>query len=296
LSLQLSEYRLGTTYKKPGSFGVYIGEFSVPPTTAQQQILSAWDVLVIDPLQPRVMEVLCSGLYPTPPHCLARIDIHHVAGRTAQKPLVAAAEWVSAIVESSTPRLEKGCPVTGVLISNWSEDFSLPLMKEFVFFLSFLGLSVYLEVVAPTFLQESSLAEIEEVTGLVIRNATISENGEERDAFQMAEMRPTIKAFVSQACLRNFIVLVWETLEDDIQPINAVVKRCYSWSKFYSALPWIGTTSALVSAELSINQTEPFGAFDWLKELKVMEFHSKWRSNYDVGLVLRRLEAEILVN
>lgn len=264
---------------KPGSFGVYIGEFSVPPTTSQRQILTAWDILVIDPLQSNVIEVVCSGMYPTPPHCLARVNIRDLAGRSTQKLLVAATEWASALIKSSTSRSEKGSAVTGILISNWSEDFSVALLKEFVFFISSFGLSVYIEVAAPTFLSDSSLAEIEEVTGLVIRNATISKNGAERDAFQMAEMRPTIKAFVSQACLRNFVVLVWETLEDDAQPINAVIKRCYNWSKFYSALPWIGTISALVSAELSMDQREPFGAFDWLKELKVMEFHSRWRSN-----------------
>lgn len=285
-----------TENTKPGSFGVYIGEFSDPPTTAQKKILTAWDILVVDPFQSGVIETVCSGLYPTSPHCLARVDIGSVVDRAAQKPLLAATEWVTALIESSMSRSEKGRNFNGILISNWREKFSSPLLKEFVIFLSLLGLSVYLEVAAPTFLSDTSLAEMEEVTGLVIRNATISANGEERDAFQMAEMRPTIKAFVSQACLRNFVVLVWETVGDEIQPINAVVKRCYNWSKFYSALPWIGTTSALVSAELSLDQREPFGAFDWLKELKVMEIHSRWRSNVVVRFNPRLLRHLDFVN
>lgn len=239
---------------------------------------------MVDPLQPGVVEALFSGVYPTPLHCLARIDVDEVVSRAARKPIVAATEWVSTLVESFTTLSEKHSAVTGILISNWNGVFSVPLLKEFVLFLNFLGFSVYLEVAAPTFLSDSTLAELEEVTGLVIRNGTISRNGEERDAFQMAEMRPTIKAFVSQACLRSFVVLVWETLDNDAQPINAVIRRCYSWSKFYSALPWIGTTSALVSAEFSLDQREPFGAFDWLKELKVMNFHSKWRSNSFVSV------------
>jgi len=57
--------------------------------------------------------------------------------------------------------------------------------------------------------------------------------------FQMAVMRPTIKAFVSQACLHGFVVLLWVTLEDDVGPLKAVVKRSYQWLKFYYALPCI---------------------------------------------------------
>ena len=203
--------------------------------------------------------------------------------QAAKEPIVAVAEWVVALLESSNPISNAEGSIDGVLVSSWEESLSVPLLKEFIDFLSSFGLLVYLETAAPKFLSDPSLVEVDQITGIVIRNGTICGNGEERDAFQMAEMRPTIKAFVSQACLRSFVVLVWETLDEDATPLNAVIKRSYTWSKFYNALPWIGTKSALTVAENSLKQKEPFGAFDWLKELKVMKLHSSWRSNIAVS-------------
>ncbi|KAF4637772.1 hypothetical protein G7Y89_g291 [Cudoniella acicularis] len=243
---ELSNCKTERLETKPGSYGVYLGEFDSPPSKYQVQLLAQWDLLIFDPLQRGVMEAMTSGLYKLPPQALARLDVEIVASYTTQKPIVAIVEWLSDLA-----RVWKGTSngqnvVTGILIN-------------------------------PT------LAELNEVRGIVIRNGTISANGEERDAFQMAEMRPTIKAFVSQACLRSFVVLLWETLDDDKIPLNAIVKRSYQWSRFYSALPWIGSKSALKSAEISLDQMEPLGAFDWLKELRVMKFHDLWRSNQTVA-------------
>lgn len=230
---------------------------------------------------------MLSGRYQIPPQGLARLDIEFVATDTSKKPIVSAIEWLTNLMGACKVISNHQNIVTGILISNWESHFTAPLLKEFILLISSLGLSVYLEASAPKFLSDPKLAELSEVRGIVLRNGTISENGEERDAFQMAEMRPTIKAFVSQACLRSFVVLLWETLENDVTPLNAVVKRSYQWSRFYSALPWIGSRSALLSADLSLDQMEPLGAFDWLKELRVMKLHDKWRSNQTVSSVSR---------
>jgi len=215
---------------------------------------------------------------------LARLDLEKVASSSRKTPIVSAAEWLSNLLTSSSTA-SKSC-FSGIVISNWEELFSIPLLKEFIFLLGSLNLCVYLEVAPPSFLCDPSLAELDVLTGILIRNGTISKRGEERTAFQMAaEMRRTIKAFVSQACLRNFVVLLWETLDDNARPANAIIKRSYTFARFYSALPWIGSNNSLVSAELCINQKEPFGAFDWLKESKVLEFHEKWRSSVTVRVV-----------
>lgn len=52
-------------------------------------------------------------------------------------------------------------------------------------FLGSLNLSVYLEVKAPDFLSDPKLVQLPDISGLIIRNATISSGGEERDAFQV---------------------------------------------------------------------------------------------------------------
>jgi hypothetical protein len=243
------------------------------------QILSEWDLLIFDPSQPGMVDAMSSGFYPVASQSLARIDVDHVVGQSARPHIVSMVEWVARHIEHSAKMTGHHCCFSGLVISNWDNCLPSSVLETFIRFLSSLGLSVYLEVSAPHFLRDVSLAELDDVTGLVICNGTMMASGEERDAFQMAAMRPTIKAFVSQACLRSFVVLLWETLDDDVVPLNAVVKRSYQWSKFYSALPWIGSVSALTSAELSSCQDEPLGAFDWLKELKVMKMHDKWRTN-----------------
>ena len=240
----------------------------------------------MDPTQQGIMDTMLSGLHPVPPQVLARLDMETVVTESPHKPIVSATEWISRLLESSNDISRRRYIFTGILIGRWENSFSVPLLIEFVRLIGSLGLSVYLEASPPKFLLDPKLVELDEVTGLVLCNGTISENGEERDPFQMADMRPTIKAFVSQACLRSFVVLLCETLDDNSTPLNAVIKRSYQWSRFYSALNWVGTRSAMFSAELSLCQKEPIAAFDWLKESQVMKMHEKWRSNQNVGFIV----------
>jgi hypothetical protein len=280
------KYRIERVGKKPSSYGVYLGGFESPPTESQIILLAAWDLLIADPSQDGVMDTMLSGLYHIPLQVLARMEMETVVAKSSQKPIVSAIDWIERLLEASSDLSRRRYIFTGIVISRWEDSFSSALLTEFVRFIHSLGLSVYIEASPPNFLLDPKLAELDEVSGLVLCNGTISDNGEERDAFQMAEMRSTIKAFVSQACLRNFVVLLCEILDDKAEPLNAVVKRSYQWSRFYSALPWIGTKSALVSAELSLNQKEPLAAFDWLKESRVMKVHEKWRSNQHVGITV----------
>lgn len=269
--------------KKPSSYGVYLGEFESPPTEHQIKLLEEWDLLIVDPFQRGVIDTMLSGRYCTPPQVLALLDIESVVAGSPGKPIGSATEWIARLLAVSNDLSRRRCIFTGIVVSRWENSFSVPLLTEFIRFIGSLGLSVFLKAGPPKFLLDPRLAELDEVTGLVLRNATIAANGEERDAFQMGEMRTTIKAFVSQDCLRSFVVLICEILDDDAPtPLNAVIKRSYQWSRFYSARPWIGNRSALQSAELSIHQREPLGAFDWLKEARVMKTQEKWRSNQKV--------------
>lgn len=266
-SANLFAYRIEKTSKKPGNYGVYLGEFECPPTPHQIRLLAEWDLLIVDPSQAGVIGALSSGLHAVSPQVLVRIDAEYVASRSSEHPIVSITQWITRLVKLSAKMTGHQPRFSGVVISRWDECLTVALLEELIGFVNSIGFSIYLEAANTRFLSEPRLAELGEVTGLVIRNGTISFNGEERDAFEMSEMRPTIKAFVSQACLRNFVVLLWETLDDEASPLNAVVKRSYQWSRFYSALPWIGNTSALKTAEFSLLQKEPLGGFDWLKEL-----------------------------
>lgn len=262
-----------------------MGGFNHTPTSEDLRVLAQWDLLVVDAFQENVIHVLSSGLYHKPPQVLARLDISLVVPQECKDSaaLEGAVAWITKLLASSTAS-GSDCRFSGILISNWHDQLSSPMIVEFITFIHKLGFQTYLETSSPGFLRDPKVAELNEVAGLIIRNGTISSNGDERDAFQMQEMRPTIKAFVSQACLRPFVVCLWETLDDGVNPTNAVVRRSYQWSKFYSALsPWIGSSSDLTSTGHGIDQKEPLGAFSWLKEPGVMEAHKKWRLNHTVS-------------
>ncbi|KHJ35338.1 putative glycosyl group 1 family protein [Erysiphe necator] len=235
--------------KRPQNFGVYLGRFENPPTIFETQILSRWNLLIIDPTAPGVFEAISSGIYAISPQILARLDLRLIENQSTLMQIVTLTEWMIKYMSV----IDKAA-----------------------------SLEVYLEVMDPEFLCETELVELQEVNGLIIRNGTILLNGEERNSFQMVQLRSTIKAFISQTCLRSFVVLLWETVNDRAQPSNAVIRRCYQWSRFYNVVPWIGTRSALNTAGLSYNQKEPLGAFDWLKKIQVMKIHKQWSSNQSI--------------
>lgn len=282
-SLGLSLFQIDKIFERPENFGIYLGEFKTPPTIHQIKILSEWHLLVIDPSCHGILEAFSSGLYPISPQVLARIDLGIIAGQNISTQIITLTEWIAKNIYFTRKFARNQFFFTGVCICNWDGNCTNLFLKEFICFLSFQGFSVFLEVSPPAFLSETELVELQEVSGLVVRNGTICLNGVEKDAFQMDTLKPTIKAFVSQACLRKFVVLLWETINDDAQPSNAVLRRCYQWSKFYNALPWIGSRSALEVAEHSLVQKEPLGAFDWLKKTEVMDIHKKWICNQSVS-------------
>ncbi|EPQ63420.1 Bgt-5071 [Blumeria graminis f. sp. tritici] len=284
VSANLYPYRISKPSRKPQSFGVYLSKFERPPTSRQIQILSEWDLLIFDPSQDGIIEAMSSGLYRISSQALARLDIGLEIENSCQTQIIALTEWVTKYFRPLEGTEFQSSCFTGISLSNWAKTCPVSLLKEFIFMLNSLGISVFLEVTTPSFLHDVSLLELQEISGLVIRNGLISQNGKEKDVLQMSEMRPTIKAFMSQACLRDFVVLLWETVDDGAQPLNAVIRRSYRWSRFYNALLWIGTKSSLESENSLLSKKEPLGALDWLKDPKVMKFHEKWKNNQSISL------------
>ncbi|TQS36907.1 hypothetical protein Golomagni_02634 [Golovinomyces magnicellulatus] len=283
-SLDLCQYRIEKSTKKPQNFGVYLGKLGKSLTTHEAQIISKWDLLVIDPLLPGTLEAMYSGQYTFSPQVLARLDLRLILNQNTQIQIAILTEWVTKNIISLHLPTSSQNYFTGICICNWGEVCPISFLKKFIYFLDSLGLLVYIEISDLEILLGPQLIELEEVNGLIIRNGTIFPNGEKKDPFKMAKMRPTIKAFVSQSCSRSFMVLLWETIDDDANPSNSVLRRCYQWSKFYNALPWITSKSALYNVGSTLNYQEPLGAFDWLKNKKVMEIHRKWRFNQSISI------------
>ncbi|KAJ5885022.1 hypothetical protein N7495_009532 [Penicillium taxi] len=259
---------------KPTSFGTYLGSFTEPPTPSQKLLLGQWDILVVDPLQVGVSRALFSCQHS---QVLGRINLEHLVA--SNKSPIAVIDAVEDVINNSF----NGSAFSGILFASW-EDMLSPNTHELLFqTIQSLGLDVFLEVAPPKFLKNRKALQSEAVSGLVIRNASIMPNGEKRDYFQMIDMHSTIKAFVSEACMRDFVVLAWETVDDDVTLSNAVIRRALSWCNFYSAIPWIGSESSLTNADLNGPTIEPLSAFGWLKESNVMKAHDVWRTNLKIA-------------
>lgn len=175
-----------------------------------------------------------------------------------------------------------GKSFSGVLFSNWENKFPRAVWIKLLEVIESFKLAIYLETGPPDFLKDNSHLQINAVSGLVIRNASILPNGEKRDYFKMTNMQPAIKAFVSEACIRNFVVMIWETIEDNALLSNAVIRRSLQWCNFYSAVCWVSRRSALYDASLSTKTVEPLSAFGWLKHADIMATHNYWRLNSNV--------------
>ncbi|OXV07818.1 hypothetical protein Egran_04421 [Elaphomyces granulatus] len=267
LRLELSTDRLPG--EKPSSFGVYLGSFQVPPTEDQSKITEQWDLLVLDPFREGVREA---------------VDSFHgkqVLGRLSLSLITSKDSTVRAFdkIESALTTAFSRTAFNGLLLAEWEGIFNSPVLMALIEVIRRLGLIVYLETGPPDFLQDRNMLQADAISGLVIRNASILGNGEKRDYFQMTNLRDTIKAFVSEACLRDFVVMAWETVDDHITPSNAVIRRGMQWCNFYSVISWIGSESALTNASANVDTCEPLSAFGWLKEAEVMKVHDVWRSN-----------------
>ncbi|KAJ5738394.1 hypothetical protein N7493_001549 [Penicillium malachiteum] len=278
-AIQLNLDAIRSEKHKPSSFGVYLGSFENPLKASQKRLLNQWDLLVVDPLQYGVPEAISAHKNRI---ILGRLDFAQLASSKHSDIAITEA------IQTCLIRRFCNTAFSGVLLANWEDALSSIVQKQLFEVLSSLQLDVYLETHAPDFLKNRHVLSSTAITGLIIRNASILPFGEKRDYFQMSELQPTIKAFVSEACTRDFVVAAWETVNKDVTIPNAVIRRSLQWCNFYSILPWIGTDSALHTSELNTPIVEPLSAFGWLGETKVMDAHESWRSNLKVSAVCDR--------
>ncbi|PGH17216.1 hypothetical protein AJ80_04925 [Polytolypa hystricis UAMH7299] len=267
LSLKLTRLEL----KRPSSFGVYLGRFDDPPTESQRRILSQWDLVIIDPLQPGTVSAVKSV---DSCQALGRVDLGTLTSKNDS------AARIVEIIEGTLLDVFRESSLVGILLAGWDDVFSDVLLRDILSAIHKLGLAIYLETSPPEFMTQTKALRTKCVAGLVIRNASILRNGEKRDYFQMTNLQSTVKAFVSESCFRDFVVMAWETVDDPNSVSNAVIKRSIQWCSFYSAITWIGSELALTNADLNHHTLEPLAAFGWLKEADVMEVHDTWRENF----------------
>ncbi|KAL6231217.1 hypothetical protein BDW75DRAFT_220749 [Aspergillus navahoensis] len=262
------------TSQKPSSVGVYLGRLDEHLSDHQRRFLDEWDMLIVDPYQSGVVEAVATA---AGKRILGRIDLQTVASKE-DTALVAIEK-----IDNALNDVFKGSALNGILFANWEGRLSAECWARVLQAIQKLGLSIFLETAPPDFLPDRLVLQNQAISGLVIRNASILPNGQKRDYFQLQSMKSTIKAFVSEACMRDFTVVAWETIDDDALLSNAVVRRSLQWCNFYSAIPWIGRKAALEDVKLNTKLPEPLSSFSWLKEPEIMNAHDRWRSNSSIG-------------
>ncbi|XMA17556.1 hypothetical protein WAI453_010347 [Rhynchosporium graminicola] len=266
------------------SFGVYLGPFETQPTQAEIDLLSRWDILILDPLQVGVHEAIANIRTSAQNTRIGRLhlrELHAPSQRQNDQDIIVAVEKVRDVIEKRFRNSNtQSSSFAGILLAGWEEWLPIPIFDALVQYVRSNGLDVYLEIAPPNFLGKDS-PNMAKFAGVVVRNGTILTSGHVRDYFQMAVMKSTVKAFVTQTCLREFRVMVWETVDDEKSLSHSVIKRCYIWCRYYSAMVFI-TSKGAVYDPASEGILEPLAAFQWLKDQRVMKLHNQWRSTHQL--------------
>ncbi|KAF1973638.1 hypothetical protein BU23DRAFT_639358 [Bimuria novae-zelandiae CBS 107.79] len=266
--------------EKPTSFGVYLGSLGTPVTVEEREILEGWDMLMLDPRQPGVLEAIDNDI-DLGPHIIARIDLLDVLpfpAKDSEIDMLKAIHLVSLVLNDAIRKPGQRRYFTGVLVAGWRERVCVRMLNGLAKLFYAYGLHVYLEVGGPEFLNDVGQLNFKLFAGMAVRNGTIMENGERRDYFAMDKMKTTTKTFVSQACLRPFLTMMWDTIDDNADLSHAVTRRAHMWCSYHGAIPYFVRRCALKNIAEVCSCDEPLAAFQWLKERRVMNVHDRFRT------------------
>lgn len=281
-----------TSTEELKSFGVYLGTFASPATPAQSRLLSQWDVVVLNPLASGVSKAVSTCAY-TSPHVLGRIDVVSLMKSEQGSGNLDVLKSICVLDETIAMHFRDGggseSPFTAVLLANFSEYYSAPVLNELVSYINELGLAVWIELSPPEYLTSEELRAInmKSIRGVIYRNGTIRTDGDWQNFHQMEAMRTAMRAVAAQRVPSGPPMILWETIDDGVQHQYAVVQRTFNWCRFTSALCWIGSKSSLTNADIAASETisdKPLGALMWMKDDKNMKAHNAWRANDQVRI------------
>jgi hypothetical protein len=282
---------VNSTPEEYSSFGVYLGNFDTPLLRDQADLISRWDVVVLNPCASGIGSAL-SSCAQTPRQILARLDVRSLTDQEAasnDEDIIHAIRLLERAVKAhfaSSNGIKT--PFTAILLANFNHHFSPPVLNELVTYSKSLGIPIWLEVSHPNYLSDADCRQIRmnHIAGIVYRNGTIRTGGEQQNFHQMSPMRTMQRAIAAQRCAHGPPMMLWETIDDEVEHQYAVTQRCFNWCRFNSALPWIGSHSALADTEAACKYTvndKPLGALMWMKDDANMRAHNIWRTNDRVG-------------
>jgi len=276
--------------KAPASFGVFLGNFANPPTANQARLLTTWDLIVLDPSCPGVLEGL-SNSECTAAQRVGRLDVSAVvafdrsSGNHDDTRVLSILD--STIATKWRRPQDTQSPFTGVLLANWQSDLTPAVLNELMKYLKGLNFDIWLEAAPPSFLTEQECTEIDLslTRGIICRNGTIMHDGDRRNYFQMNDMRRTQRALAKHMSLGGKTLMMWETIDDKVELAHSVIARSFNWCRFNTTVSWIGPEKALKDADVAAARSikgEPLGAMMWLKSNEIMAVHDTWRLNFHI--------------
>jgi hypothetical protein len=264
----------------------------VPVAQEERHILESWDMVVLDLGQPGILEAVSDESIALGPHIIARLDLFKILPFVAKDneiDMLKAIHLVSVFLDDAVRRPKQRRYCTGVLVAGWRDRTCIRMLNALAKLFRSYGLDVYLEVAGPDFLHDVGKLNFKSFAGMVLRNGTIMENGERRDYFAMDKMKTTTKAFVSQACLRPFLTMMWDTIDDEADLSHAVTRRAHMWCSYHGAIPYFARRCALTDITEVRSCEEPLAAFQWLKDRRVMNVHDKFRTTRVVSSMFTEL-------
>jgi hypothetical protein len=139
--------------KAPTSFGVFLGDFASPPTPNQARLLTTWDLVVLDPLRPGVLEGL-SNSECTASQRVGRLDVSAVvafdrsSGNHDDSRVLSILD--STIATKWRRPQDTQSPFTGILLANWQADLTPAVLNELIRYLKALLLVVLSAATEPS--------------------------------------------------------------------------------------------------------------------------------------------------
>ena len=271
---------------KPTSFGVYLGPLDTLAAEEEVQILAQWDAVVLDYSEQGILDAVSNDGQALGPHIIARLDLLQMlttSPTSHETDMLRAVYIVSKIAREALRQPDQARYFTGVLVAGWHERLSILMLNGIAKLLSAYGLDVFLEIGPPDYLTDVDKLNLKMFAGVVVRNGTILSTGERRDFFGMDKMKSTTKAFVSESCMRPFTVMMWDTVDDDVELSHAVARRAHMWCSYHGAVPFVTRQESLMDISQVHLCEEPLAAFQWLKDRKVMALHEKFRTTRTVS-------------
>jgi len=277
--------------KAPTSFGVFLGNFASPPTPNQARLLTDRDLIVLDPSRPGVLEGI-STMPCTASQRVGRLDISATVAFDRSSGNQDDSRVLSIIDSTIATKWRRSqdtqSPFTGILLANWQSELEPAVLNELMSYLKSLNFDIWLETSPPDYLTEleCKVIDLSLTRGIICRNGTIMYNGDRRNYFQMNNMRRTQRALAKLMSLGGKTLMMWETIDDQVELTHSVIQRSYNWCRFNTTVSWIGPESALKDADVAAERSikgEPLGAMMWLKSNEIMAVHDIWRQNFQIA-------------